>query len=247
MIKAFIAAFSMYSKIPMPQIKWDDDTLKYALCFFPLVGVIIGGAVMLFYTLLSDMGMIRAAVCTVIPVVITGGIHLDGLMDTSDALASYRSRERKLEIMSDPHTGAFAVIAAVCYMILYFAFWCEELRNVPCVCAGFVLSRALSGLCLVLFPKAKKDGLGAMFAERSAKTAVGLSMVFYIIAACALMLVSAGMAALCPIVLCVITVLVYYITAKKNFGGVTGDTAGWFLCWCEFMILAGTVLGEKFL
>ena len=56
MIKGLLAAFAMYSKVPVPQVKWEDDTLKYALCFFPLVGVVIGGAVMLFFKLLGNMG-----------------------------------------------------------------------------------------------------------------------------------------------------------------------------------------------
>ncbi|MBQ9518708.1 MAG: adenosylcobinamide-GDP ribazoletransferase [Firmicutes bacterium] len=249
MIKGFFAAFAMYSKIPVPQVKWDDNTLKYALCFFPLVGAVTGGAAMLFFMLLAKTAVLRAAVMTVLPAAITGGIHLDGLMDTSDALASYQSREKKLDIMSDPHTGAFAVITLVCYLLLCFALWCEGTDNAGalCISAGFVLSRAISAFCLVLFKKAKNDGLAALFANSANKLAVGFAMAFYMVLACAFMVYVKGLTALCPIALAFAAAVVYGLAAKKNFGGVTGDTAGWFLCWCEFLILAGTILGDKIL
>jgi len=66
-----------------------------------------------------------AVVLTLIPVVITGGIHLDGLLDTADALSSYQPRERRLEILKDSHAGAFAIIVCCMYFLAYFGFASE--------------------------------------------------------------------------------------------------------------------------
>lgn len=92
------------------------------MCFFPVVGVIIGalvfgaGQLILRYTECGKLFF--AAVMTMIPVAVTGGIHLDGFADTIDAVSSYKDREKKLEILKDPHTGAFAVIGLCAYFLL---------------------------------------------------------------------------------------------------------------------------------
>ena len=104
------------------------------------------------------------ALLVLIPVWVTGGIHLDGYLDTQDALHSYQSRERKLEILKDPHTGAFAVIAGICYFVLDLGIYSGlTAESVRVIAAGFVLSRALSGLSVVCFPQARKKGNGSGF------------------------------------------------------------------------------------
>lgn len=252
-IKAFIAAFSMYSRVPMPHISWDDDTLKYVFFYFPLVGAVPGLLLLAADMLLSAANtgkLLYAAVKTVIPIAVTGGIHLDGFIDTSDALASCQSKGKKLEIMSDPHIGAFAAISLVCYILLCFGLWHEAAYNFKinfCICNGFVLSRALSGFCMVNFKKAKADGLAAMFSGKSEKNAVSSVMSVYIIMSAVLMAVHCGVFALFPILSAACCVIIYYFTAKRNFGGVTGDTAGWFLCICELAVLCGCVIGDKVL
>ena len=69
----------------------------------------------------APAGPCQAAGFALIPVWITGGIHLDGYADTCDALSSYGDREKKLEILKDPHCGAFAVIRLCSYFLAYFA------------------------------------------------------------------------------------------------------------------------------
>ena len=115
-IKAFCIAFSIYSKIPVPQFKWEEKDMRYHLIFFPFVGVLIGGLLDIWnYICCSfDIGMITyTCIGASIPLIITGGFHVDGFMDTMDAKKSYKSREEKLEIMKDPHVGAFSVIMLV--------------------------------------------------------------------------------------------------------------------------------------
>lgn len=118
-LKSFVIAMAMYSKIPMPKVEWEEKSMRYALCFFPVVGIVEGAVLYFIWRLFSHYlgmdGMLAAAVYTVLPVLITGGIHVDGFLDTMDALSSYQERTRKLEILKDSHTGAFAIIGAAVY------------------------------------------------------------------------------------------------------------------------------------
>ena len=104
LIRSCIVSFSMYSKIPMPQFKWNDDDMKYMLVFFPWIGAVIGLLLMLWRYIYSHFGV--ADICYVcigalIPIAVTGGFHIDGFMDTMDAFHSYKPREEKLAILKD--------------------------------------------------------------------------------------------------------------------------------------------------
>ena len=110
LIKALVIAVSTYSALPVPQFEWDPDSQRFSICFLPAVGLLCGGALYGWHALcllLRLPAALLAAVADSLPLLITGGIHMDGYMDTSDALASHQSRQRKLEIMKDCHCGAF--------------------------------------------------------------------------------------------------------------------------------------------
>ena len=109
MLKSLAIAVSMYSRIPVPNFSWDDKSAKYALCYFPFVGLIIGIAEFAAFFLLSyiETNILKLCIMCTVPLIISGGIHMDGFMDTVDALSSYSDKERKLEILKDPNTGAF--------------------------------------------------------------------------------------------------------------------------------------------
>ena len=182
--------------------------------------------------------MARAAAFCLVPVAVTGGIHLDGYADTSDALSSYGDREKKLEILKDSHCGAFAVIRLCCYFVAYFGL-CGSVRFTPraglCWTLALVLERALSGLAVASFPMAKNTGLAHTFATAADKTVV--RRVLAVLAA----VLCVGMAALggWALVLAALAVLWrYHAVSWKQFGGITGDLAGWFLQKAELWMLA---------
>ena len=95
-----IIAISMYSKIPMPNVEWTEERMRYVMCFFPLVGIVQGAALGLWLHLALDVLnlSVGAAALTgaAIPLLVTGGIHMDGFLDTMDAIHSYGDREKKL-------------------------------------------------------------------------------------------------------------------------------------------------------
>ena len=167
MFNSFKLAFSMYSRIPMPRADWSKEKMKYVMAFFPLVGVAVGGGMLLWNMLVqwAGIGELMSAVGRVlVPLLLTGGIHMDGFLDTIDARRSYQSFEKKLEILKDPHTGAFAIIYGGIYLLAMLGLYNEvSAENLWVVAIGFVLSRSLSGISVVAFKGAKNTGTAADF------------------------------------------------------------------------------------
>lgn len=252
MFAPFVIAFAMYSKIPMPRVDWSKENMKYAMCYFPLVGAAVGGlfylAVWLFTGtgLLSADPLLKAAVLAVLPILVTGGIHMDGFLDTIDARRSYAPQEKKLEILKDPNSGAFAVIYAAVWFLLYFGFCAQlakeaadgGLRLAGAAAAGFVFSRALSGFAVVTFQGARKSGLLATFSDGAQKKTVRIVMVLFALASAAFMTALHPVAGGCAVLAALLVFLYYRRMSKKEFGGITGDLAGYFVQLCELAILA---------
>lgn len=248
-IKSFFIAFSIYSKIPMPQFEWKDEDMRYTLCFFPWVGLIIGGLMYLWmrcsiYFGVSVLSNILTA--TAIPIIISGGFHVDGFMDTMDALHSYQSRERKLEILKDSHIGAFSVIMLLVYYLIYIGAYAQiqSQEAFKIFCMGFFLSRILSGISVVSFPSAKKDGMLFHFASTAHEKIVkGFLYVQLILCLALMMWVNVKIAAVNVGV--VTLVFIYYrLKSMKEFGGITGDTAGYFVTVCEGGIAVACAIGS---
>lgn len=248
LLKSFASAFLMYSRIPMPQVEWKEENRRYALCFFPIIGAVIGAFFLLWrYVcgLLNIGDLLMSAVSAVIPLAVTGGIHMDGFCDVIDANSSCADREKKLKIMSDPHIGSFAVMWLCVYLILQTALLSEMKKTAVTVAGGYVLSRSLSGLAAVTFKSAKKEGALQSFAMPAhKKVTVSVLILITVLTASAMLMtdiISGGLALFCAIM-----IFVYYrISAYKNFGGITGDTAGWFLQICEMAVMIAAVMGEK--
>ena len=111
---------------------------------------------------------------------------MDGFLDTTDARRSFLPKEKKLEILKDPRAGAFAVIGCGTYLLFYTALFSElDQRSVLLFSGAFLTERALSGMSVVSFPMAKKDGLAASFSQAALKRTVRLVMALYLMAGAA--------------------------------------------------------------
>ena len=245
-INSFFIALSMYSRIPVPRVDWKKENMRYAMCFFPMIGVAIG-AVMYLAGWLLDKAVVstlfRGVVFTLIPIIITGGIHMDGFMDTMDALGSWGDREKKLEILKDSHAGAFAILGMGCYLMWSVAVWNELPAEVLGVCGvSFVLSRALSGFSVVTFPAARNSGLLKMFQDGAQKKVVRITMCLYVAAAVIMMAVMDARAMTGAVAGAMIAFLYYVVVSRKQFGGVTGDLAGFFLETAELAMFTGILV-----
>lgn len=251
LIQSMIIAFSMYSKIPMPRVEWNKRNMKYALCFFPFIGIVIGLIMSggLWFLRKYQFGLLfTASVATVIPVLITGGIHLDGYLDTIDALSSYGDREKRLKILKDSNSGAFAIIFGLVYFVLSIGIWSEiSLKVMPFVAISYVMSRTLSGFSVASFPLAKNTGLAATFQDGAHRKHVKIIMAVYFVIETFLLLWMDVRIGSIVVVVSLIVFAYYYRTCKKIFGGVTGDLAGFFLQIYELAILAALMVTGKIL
>ena len=237
-------AFSLYSRIPMPQFQWTQKDMKYNLAFLPLVGAVIG---LLEYLCLGAFGRYElpevfkiAALCA-IPLVVTGGFHVDGFMDSQDAFKSYKSKEEKLEILKDPHIGAFAVISLAIYGCFFagaLSIVCSFSSAKTPVFLGmiFVLSRILAGISSIVLKKAKKDGMlnsETSGTDRGCLAALAAELVICLLVMAYFdILLTLGVAAV------LLLFFIYYRwKSDREFGGVTGDTAGYCLTVSELVML----------
>lgn len=245
-------AFSLYSAIPMPQVNWEKRTMRWALSFLPLIGLIIGGVELLWFWFCKRFGaasLLYSIGAVLIPVAVSGGIHLDGLTDTCDALCSHADRDKKLEILKDPHVGAFGVMWQTGFLLLegaLFAQLYETAAMLPLALLGFALARALGGRKIVTLPCAKDSGLAYLFAEGSDKKTVAITMLMEAI------VLAAGIAFLLLrqlwtvlIALCLIGIWhqLHARLCRRVFGGITGDLAGFFISTVELLALAAAAFG----
>ena len=246
LIYSCIIAFSMYSRIPMPRVQWKEERMEPVFCFFPLVGAAEGlalGGFLWLGRLFALSPVMTALWGTALPILITGGIHMDGFADTMDAISSYGDREKKLAVLKDPHTGAFAVIWLCAYFLVNAALWSEaDLSVLPAAALMFPLSRALSGISVVSFTAAKDSGILRTFQDGAQRRRVRIVLLLWA-AVC-----GGGMVWLSPLpgglalAAALLVFLHYFCLSRKQFGGITGDLAGYFLQVCELAMLAALIL-----
>ena len=239
-------AFSMFSVLPVPQVEWTDRSLRWSLCAFPLVGVVIGLAAWGWLRLAAALGLnalLRGAGLCLLPPLLTGGVHLDGYADTCDALASHAGTERRQEILRDPHIGAFAAIRLCMLFIASFALWTVlgEHTALTALLGLFGLSRSLSGLALTCFPLREGGGLARSFAEaadkKRARTVLAAESALFAVLLCWGGGLLAALAAAAVFAR-------YYRVCVRDFGGLSGDLAGWFLQRAELWMLLALVLTQ---
>ena len=247
MLRSLCIAFSMFSRIPVPHVPWKEENRRYVFCFFPLVGAVTGGLLLGWRILCHVLGMGQlcfGAVAMFLPLLVTGGIHLDGFADVTDAAAACTSRERRLSILKDPHIGAFGAMHLCALLIVQTALLSEltGLRLTALTGCGFVLSRCLSGMTALCFPCASDGSLHSLVQPANKTvTAAVLGILLLLTAAAMVWLhpMAGGIALLASGLL----LIYYHWFACRQFGGITGDTAGWFVQLCETAVMAAAALG----
>ena len=249
--KGLYMSFGMFCAVPLPVNIWDDKCMNLMLPCFPLVGAIIGAMWWGLAELLVFSGIniiLVSAVLAVFPFFITGFLHLDGYMDTSDAVLSRRPLEDKLRILKDPHTGAFAVIMVAVLFTMQFAAVYVIIENAQYFIILIfiaVISRCCSGLANLCFKPMAQSGYGNMF-----KTNTGIQhkifLGFILLIAIGLSFWFAriyGLIAAASVILGFIAAMAY---AYKDFKGISGDLIGFALViseLCGFFAFAVTAGG----
>lgn len=205
--------------------------------YFPLVGLLLGGVVAGLAGVLRLLlpPLVVAAVLVVALAVLTGGLHLDGLMDSCDGLFGGATPARRLDIMRDSRVGSFGVLAGGCALLFKFALFASmpDAWLYRGVVIALPLSRWAMLMGLRLFPSARAAGLGAAF--RKSVTAWHLAQ------AGVLALGSAVVAdLLLGMILWVAAALLSLALSAwmtRRLGGLTGDTCGALAEVCEVVLL----------
>lgn len=247
-LKGLVIAFASYTRIPMPQVDWSEENRRWSMCFFPLIGVVVGGLIWLWLALCDGLPIgpfLRGAIGAVLPLLVTGGIHMDGFMDVTDAMSSWQTKEKRLEILKDSHVGAFAVIACGAYLLLMAGLLseCTAAQGLG-LTAAFVLSRSMSAYAMVTLPQAKKQGMLADNARNADHHRVRLASWGWFAAAAVAAVCGLGWYGLALPAGALACLGWYAHRAKKYFGGISGDQAGWYVQVTELVGLGLTVLGR---
>ena len=234
--RAFFMGLGMFTALPCPYRPWEEEDRGLMLVCLPMVGAVIG----LLWAALALAGRLLlapslAAVLTLaLPLLMTGFIHLDGFMDTCDALLSWRPLEERLRILKDSRTGAFAVISLALLLLLGYASAsgidagdARALLFIP------IISRCGSAFCvLTLKPigHSEYSKLTGTAAQRMAVVAIWLAALI----ACWIWLGNRA-------VVLIVETLAYaaaMLWAARTLGGVSGDLAGFALSIAEIFALA---------
>jgi adenosylcobinamide-GDP ribazoletransferase len=230
--RELVAAVSFLSVLPIPGRMWLFESenatppLLVGSTYFPLLGLLLGLLlwllVLVFTPLVPQLAL--AGLLVVALVLLTGGLHLDGLMDTCDGLFGGTTRERKLEIMRDSRVGSFGILGGACVLLLKFAFFASlRERSLPfALLVTLPSARWAMVLALRIFPSARSTGLGAAFHQAVTTERLVLAS----IVALTIVLIAGQWIGLIVWAMTSATTLVLGFWITRNLGGLTGDSYG---------------------
>jgi adenosylcobinamide-GDP ribazoletransferase len=227
-MRYFLIALTFLTRLPVPfggKENYQAEDFQKSIYFFPLIGLIIGLILWGSYYLLGLLfpKMISAALLLLIYVLLTGGLHLDGLIDTVDGVYGGMTKERRLEIMKDTNPGAFGVLGAVLVLLLKYSTFAQiEQGMMLFLIAAPVLGRQSMVWMQVLYPCARQEGLGKMFSVDNYLPVFGATTGLTLI-------ILVSFAQLLGLYLFLLTAVFCFLLASqlsRLLGGLTGDTYG---------------------
>jgi adenosylcobinamide-GDP ribazoletransferase len=229
-------SWSFLTVLPAPRVEANARALAASIAFFPLVGLALGamlGGVGIALDLLLPPGP-TAVLLLAISAVLTGGLHLDALMDTADGVFGGRTVERRLEIMRDSRVGSFGAIAGALALLGQYSCLTQlgGAGRLVALAVALAMSRWGMALAIALFPSARSAGLGAAF--HAARGRWPLVIATAIVVGVALATPALGLASGIATVL-VVTLGGRFLTGR--LGGLTGDTYGALAVVSETLVL----------
>lgn len=227
-MRTLAAAISLLTRIPVP-IKESPSPreISRSAVFFPAVGLIIGAVMAALYGLVAPVfgPSVAATIAIAAEFFLTGGLHLDGLMDTADGMMSGRRRERALEIMHDARIGPMGAACGVLMLMLRAKLMARA--GEAGLLGGLVLAPAAARLGMVLafavFPPATPGrGMGSMMARKVGWPAFAAALTY----AAAVGIWIAGARSLAAIACSIFAAMIFGQRFSARLGGVTGDAYG---------------------
>ncbi|MBU2591610.1 MAG: adenosylcobinamide-GDP ribazoletransferase, partial [Nitrospinae bacterium] len=181
-MKQLLIALQFLSIIPVRiKSELEDRDFGESLLYFPLIGLLIGVILSAAAILLRGGNpLVRGAVLLIISVIVTGGIHLDGLADTLDGFYGGRDKERILEIMRDSSIGAIGAIGLALVLILKFSLYASYPTHTlwRVLIASSIFSRWAQTLACSISTYAREDGKGRAFVEHADKNRLIIATLF---------------------------------------------------------------------
>ena len=240
MLQAFWLAVQFLTRLPTPSIEdANDSQIGFSVQFYPLVGFLIGILLIATVWLTQDFSeSLQAALILTCWVIITGGLHLDGLADCADAWAGgLSSKERTLAIMKDPAAGPIAVLALVLVLLIKWSALTSLLaeQKVLMLLAIPVLGRLTILAMMLSTPYVRQNGLGAKMQENFPVTRVWMAVFIG-------SLVCIWILGFTAIVVAVFVVWLLRRLVLQRLGGATGDVYGAILELGETAALVAVVL-----
>jgi adenosylcobinamide-GDP ribazoletransferase len=244
MVRFFLglwASVLFYTGIPLPYVQGLD--FQGVARFVPVVGLLIGGILGLVDVGLSYLGMsvlTRSALVVGLWILITGGLHLDGAMDTADGLA-VGDPERRLEVMADSATGAFGAMSAIAILLLKTSALTdmESFRWLVLIGAcGW--GRWGQQVAIACYPYLKPTGKGAFHKQAIRGYQDLLPGLLLMFAVSGLLWLNNGHSVLVPVVMVIVGGAIAIFTGawfNHQLGGHTGDTYGAVVEWTEALFL----------
>ena len=246
-MNSFLIGLQFLTRIHLVrQTVWTAEDFGRSTRFFPLVGLVLGicyalAAWLLLYAL--GMRSLTAALLLILPLLLTGGLHADGFMDTADGVFSGRDRARKLEIMKDSRVGAFGVVSFVMLMFVQYALLSDlaPMLFVPALFVMPIIGRLAMVLAVACFPYAREDGMGKTFADMADRSTAVIAAL-----TTAVLVLPWGMLATAALVLGTLFALLFCRTMTNILGGVTGDVYGAATVLTETLVLAVFSLASSY-
>ncbi|MDT8316697.1 MAG: adenosylcobinamide-GDP ribazoletransferase [bacterium] len=228
-MRQFITALGFLTLFPFPaRSDFDAKDLGRSMALFPLVGLLLGGILFFINYALSPYLPDRLVNIIIIAslVLLTGGLHLDGFMDTLDGIGGGNNREKILKIMRDSRVGAFGAMGIVFLVLIKWESLNslgEEVKGMALILMP-VISRYGMALLTHIAPYARDEGLGRPFVEGLTLKRVGIALSLTLV----ISFIAAGMTGI--IILLIVTALglLWSRWFIKKIGGITGDVIGAF-------------------
>lgn len=227
-MKSLLVAMQFLTSIPIrTKGEITDRELAGSMAYFPLVGLLIGAALALFYKILILIfpHAVTCAFIMILNVVIAGGLHIDGFIDTFDAIASGGDKKKMLDIMREGRPGAVGLAAVALLFLAKYSLLVSlpEGTIEASLIAMAVLSRGSFVASCALYPYARTtEGLGGKFAKKL--TGKEIAMAAGTAIAAVSLIFGLKVFIVLPAVFLVILVFCGYF--YKKLGGITGDTMG---------------------
>ena len=239
--KAFLMSLSMFTVIPCPFKIWDEEARPLMTLLLPFVGALIGGLWALIAFLLKLVGappLVSGLVLMAYPFIITGGIHMDGFLDTVDAVKSWRDVEERRRILKDPHVGSFAVISCCLLILAQFALFssAKETTNFFTLILIPAVSRAVAALCVTMLRPLSVSEYSGAYQKGIKKThIVFLSVLLAVIIALGFVFLGKyGFASAAVIA----GYLMFLARGFKSLDGMSGDISGYAMTFGELCGIA---------